>query len=183
MKISNCKLQITNLRVLVAIGLACFCAEARGDGGTLQISQQCGNLQVSVFTSPAVLRAGLIDVSVLVQDAKTKQIRGDLSVRIRLERVDGAAIPLQENATTDAATNRLFKAVRFDVPKAGTWHVTVSLPETNVEPLTFDIEVATPPPPWLQLSPWVGWPFAFVAVFLVHQKLAASRGRAFERLR
>lgn len=164
--------------LIVVLGFIALVSEARGDGGTLQLSQRYGDVDVSVFTSPAVPRVGMIDVSVFIQDAKTKRVRDDLPVKIRLERVEGAAIPLQENATAEMATNRLFKAAQFDLPKAGRWRVTVSLTDVNLDPLTFEIDVAPPLPPWMQLAPWLGWPFAVVALFLVHQKLVASRQKA-----
>jgi hypothetical protein len=166
------------LQLIFALGFISLVSEARGDGGTLQLSQRYGELRVSVFTSPAVPRVGMIDVSVFIQDAKTKRVRHDLPVKTRLERVEGAAIPLQEHATAEMATNRLFQAALFDLPKAGRWRVTVSLTDVNLDPLAFELDVAPPLPPWLQLAPWVGWPFAVVALFLVHQKLVASRQKA-----
>jgi hypothetical protein len=120
-------------------------------------------------------RVGVLDVSVLVQDAKTQAIRDDVAVQIRLEHSGGEAIPLQETATTASATNRLFKAAQFDVTAAGDWRVIVSMPEKNVEPLRFDLVISPPLPPWLQLAPWIGWPFGVVILFLIHQRLAASQ--------
>jgi hypothetical protein len=174
-QITSLKSEILNLRLLIAIGMVCFCAEARGDGGTLQVSQRSGDLQISVFTSPAMPRVGLLDVSVLVQDAETQTIRDDVAVQVRLEHADGQAIPLQETATAAWATNRLFKAAQFDVTTAGVWRVIVSTREMNVEPLRFDLEISPPLPPWLQLAPWIGWPFGLAILFLIHKRLAAAQ--------
>jgi hypothetical protein len=168
-------MRFSDFKLLIAVCVVCFCAEARGDGGTLQMSQRCGDLQVSVFTAPAMPRVGPLDVSVLVQDAETQTIRDDVTVQVRLEHADAAAIPLQETATTASATNRLFKAAQFDLTTAGAWHVIVSMPEANSEPLRFDLEISPPLPPWLQLAPWIGWPFGLAILFLIHQRLAASQ--------
>lgn len=181
MRISNFNFQISDLRSLIAIAVFCFCAEARGDGGTLQISQRSGDLQISVFTDPAMPRVGMLDVSVLVQDAETQSIRDDVPVQIRLEHAGGEAIPMQEMATSASATNRLFKAAQFDVAESGVWRVTVSMPEASNEPLRFDLEISPPLPPWMQLAPWVGWPFGVAALFLMHERLA-SRRRVSPRL-
>jgi hypothetical protein len=151
-------------------------ATALADGGALRCSERVGDLRVSVFSSPAVLRVGMIDVSVLVQDADTQEICDDVPVSVRLESVDGVAIPLQETATSAAATNRLFKTALFEVSTAGTWRATVSLSDaSSATPISLDLEIVPPPPPWLQLAPWIGWPFAVVAMFLVHQRLAARK--------
>jgi hypothetical protein len=175
MKIADFTFRISNLRLLMAVGIVCFCADARGDGGTLQISQRRGDLQVSVFTAPAMPRVGLLDVSVLVQDSATQAIRDDIVVQVRLEHADAAAIPLQEAATTATATNRLFKAAQFDVTTVGVWRITVSLSQAEIDPLGFDLEISPPLPPWMQLAPWIGWPFGIVALFLIHQRLASRR--------
>lgn len=149
---------------------------AQGDGGSLQISKRCGNLQISVFTSPAAPRVGPVDVSVLVQDATTKRIRDDVNITVRMECTNAPAIPLAETATHQMATNQLFRAAQFDVPTAGTWRVAPTLSNSNNScSLAFDLVVAPPMPAWLQLAPWVGWPFAVVLLFGIHQFLASRR--------
>jgi len=44
------------------------------DGGTVRLSQQQGNYQIAVLTTPTPLRAGPIDISVLVQKAGTHEL-------------------------------------------------------------------------------------------------------------
>jgi hypothetical protein len=175
MKDSDFRFQISDFKLLIAICIVCFCTEALGDGGKLQVSQRCGDLRISVFTAPPMPRVGLLDVSVLVQDAETQVIRDDITVRVRMEHTDASAIPLQETATAVSATNRLFKATQFDVAESGIWRVTVSMPEASIAPLRFDLEISPPLPPWMQLAPWIGWPFGLVALFLIHQRLSAAK--------
>ena len=43
----------------------------RADGGTVRAITRDGRYQIAVFTSPAPLVAGVVDISVLVQDAET----------------------------------------------------------------------------------------------------------------
>ncbi|HEV3163089.1 MAG TPA: hypothetical protein VGZ22_03530, partial [Isosphaeraceae bacterium] len=45
--------------------------EALADGGTLRVSERQGAYEVTVFTAPAFLRAGPVEISVLVQDSAT----------------------------------------------------------------------------------------------------------------
>jgi hypothetical protein len=49
------------------------CAVALADGGRVVVVERQGDYRISVFTSPEPLRAGPIDISVLLQDAETGQ--------------------------------------------------------------------------------------------------------------
>ncbi|HEV3259998.1 MAG TPA: hypothetical protein VG013_24230, partial [Gemmataceae bacterium] len=44
---------------------------AMADGGAIRLSEQKGDYQITVFTAPTPLRAGPVDVSVLIQNAAT----------------------------------------------------------------------------------------------------------------
>jgi hypothetical protein len=175
---------------LIVVLILQFPSSLFGDGGSLRLSQQSGDLQISVFTSPAVLRCGAMDVSVLMQDAVTGKVRADVPAMVRLTRIDdrNGAQPtdaLEQLATTAAATNKLFRAATFDVPRSGNWRCSVSLNSDSLgatenddhgEPLGFELAVGPPAPAWLELAPWIGWPFALIVLFLIHQRLA-SRAR------
>jgi hypothetical protein len=153
------------------------------DGGTLRLSQRQGDLQISVFTSPAAPRVGMVDVSVLVQDAATGRARSDVPIVVRLQSVAHPELVLQQTATTEDATNKLFHAALMDVPLPGTWLASVLLSDeiggsernTVDAPLTFNLAIAPPLPAWLQIAPWVAWPFAVLALFAVHQRLVFLR--------
>jgi len=165
------------------------------DGGTLRLSARSGDFQVTVFTSPAVLRCGIIDISVLVQDAITGKVRTDVPVTVQLRQAEAAggnrtAEVLEQIATTATATNKLFRAAEFEVPQPGNWRCSVSLAanpcadesmtDTSADgdiPLVFNVAVSPPPPAWLDLAPWIGWPFGVAALFFVHQRLASAARR------
>ena len=49
-----------------------FPAPARADGGTVRLSERQGEYRITVFTAPVPFRAGLVDISVLVQDAVSR---------------------------------------------------------------------------------------------------------------
>ena len=157
--------------VCLAISFLLYPSLVLADGGTLRLSQRSGDYQVSVFTSPAVLRAGQIDISVLVQDAATGQVCTDVPISITLQS-DDETTQLQQPATTYAATNKLFRAALFDVPREGTWRAGIIVGETAI---SFNFAVAPPAPAWLALAPWVGWPFVLVALFVWHQRLVSRR--------
>ena len=55
---------------------------AFADGGAILTRQTINDLDVTVFAAPLPLRAGPVDVSVLVQDAKTTKPLLDAQVEI-----------------------------------------------------------------------------------------------------
>jgi hypothetical protein len=155
---------------------------AYADGGTLRLSQRCEDCRVSVFTSPGAPCVGPMDISVLVQDAATGQIRDDMPAVVRLRSIELPGLTLQQKATAGAATNKLFHAAVIDVPEAGKWRAEIlvgnesystSDGDRNFPTLAFDFDVASLPAEWLSLAAWLIWPIAVVGIFLAHQVLAA----------
>src|SRR5262245_4227648 len=79
-------------------------SSARADGGAVRLRERVGAYQLTVFTSPTPLRAGPVDVSVLVQDAATEEYVPDARVIVRLT-AGGTGEVLEYPATTETATN------------------------------------------------------------------------------
>jgi hypothetical protein len=138
------------------------------DGGTLRLSEKHGPYRVAVFTSPQPLRAGLIDVSVLVQDAWNGEPLRDVAVRLVLIGPDSSERSL--TVSRAAATNQLFQAVQFELPSAGTWRVRVILdgPRGSAE-TAFSMEAAEALPRWTELAWWIALPGIVVMLFVLHQ--------------
>jgi hypothetical protein len=173
------------------------------DGGTLRLSQRCGDYQVSIFTSPATLRCGLIDISVLVQNLSDRKTRNDIPLMIRLVQANGdqPLNTLEQPATVAAATNKLMRAAVFEISKPGIWQGNILLNtdsetavatntvtkqeaasvavaiENKAVSLNFELVISPPLPGWFELVPWIGWPFGAMALFLVHQGLASGSER------
>jgi hypothetical protein len=147
---------------------------ARGDGGVVRLHERTGAYQVTVFTSPTPLRAGQVDVSVLVQDAAGEFVP-EAQVTVRLTSPGSGAV-LQFLATSEAATNKLFRAAVFDLPAPGRWDVEIEVegPQGSAR-LRLGVEADGPPPRWLELWPWFTWPGLVVAMFGVHQVLVRRR--------
>jgi hypothetical protein len=150
---------------------------ARADGGAVRLRERAGAYQVTIFTSPTPLRAGLVDVSVLVQDAATGECLPQARVILRLtSRATGDV--LESPATVEAATNKLLRAAAFQLPQAGRWDVEAAIDgpcgRANVR---LEIEAQEPSPRWLGYWPWFSWPAGAVALFAVHEMLARRRVR------
>ncbi|HEV3298296.1 MAG TPA: hypothetical protein VG055_01550 [Planctomycetaceae bacterium] len=142
---------------------------ARADGGTVRYSGRCGDRLITVFTDPTPPRAGLMDVSVLIQEASSGKPRQDVPVTVQVYLVDHPQEQIRAPATTEAATNKLLRAAQLSLA-AGRWHIDVVAEDARrVSSPGFDIDVAEGPPPWIQMSFWIGWPLAVIGLFIVHQ--------------
>jgi hypothetical protein len=160
--------------VLSLTCLATLAATAHGDGGTVRLSEQVGGYLVTVFTAPTPLRAGPIDVSVLVQDARTGQPAAVNEVLLRLRQMGEST--LEQTATREQATNRLLYAAKFDLPAPGTWPVEVRVRGAGGEVAReFEVYAAEPLPRWVELWGWIFLPVVGVVVFLAHQALRSKK--------
>jgi hypothetical protein len=159
---------------------------ACADGGTVRASVLDRGLLVTAFTAPSAPRTGLIDVSVLVQDAATGRPVSDARIRVRASRRGDPARAIERTATTDDATNKLLYAAVLDVPEAGSWSFRVRV-EGSGEPVTveFEVEVGEPLPGWLSWIGWIASPGMAVLLFGAHRALVrhknarAGRSRRF----
>lgn len=156
------------LPLLVLFGLLLLPAPACGDGGVVRALEKAGPYRVTVFTSPTPLRAGPIDISVLVQDGATGKPISDSKVILRLSSIDPSTSHTLE-ATHAAATNKLYQAAQAELT-AGTWSGTaeVSGPAgAGSVPIEFDVGNALPP--WTQMTPWIALPLLPIVWFVLVQ--------------
>jgi hypothetical protein len=152
----------------------------RADGGTVRVAEQKGNYRITVFTTPTPFRRGPVDISVFVQDAATGEPVPEVQVDIRAARRGSPEIEIEQEATKEAATNKLFYAANFDVPEAGWYAVEVSIDGPLGEArVSFEVEAAERNIPDLTMWAWVGWPVLAIMLFSIHQFLVRRRsGRA-----
>ncbi len=151
-------------------------AVLHADGGAVRFAGQVGAYRVTVFTVPTPLRAGPVDVSVLVQNPDTGDLLPDASVLVRLTPAGQDGPALEQPATHAAATNKLFQAAVVDLPAAGRWHLEVVINGTRgpaAAPL--ELDVAGPLPRWLEMLPWIAWPVVPIVLYGLHQVLGRPR--------
>jgi len=155
---------------------------ALADGGELRFSGEKAGYRVAVFTAPVPPRAGPVDVSVLVQDAATGRARPDVPVMVSVHPSGRECCQERRPATEEAATNKLFRAATFELTGPGRWQVEVEVGDPpGAGPVCFEVETAAPLPAWAQLAPWVGWPFAALALAGLHQWLVRHRRGSRDR--
>jgi hypothetical protein len=151
---------------------------AVADGGTIRLSEQKGSYRITVFTSPTPLRAGPVDISVLVQEAASGELASEVQVTIKAVWRDSPGVALHHPASSEAATNKLYYAASFDLPEPG-WYLVEVLIEGVLgrAQVRFELEAAEPLPSWLAMLPWAGWPAVAILLFSIHQLLVRWRAR------
>src|SRR5713101_6026205 len=103
---------------LLLAALLAFSSRAQADGGFVELHQEVGPFVVTVFSAPGPLRAGPVDISVLVQDRSNRPVL-DGEVFVRLSRESG--MTLVERATREMAQNKLLYSAVMNLPEAGQW--------------------------------------------------------------
>lgn len=172
------------LMTLVALSLAVPVQNARADGGTLRLSQQVGGYRLSVFTLPAPLRTGPIDVSMLIQDPATNRVLDDVRVTVLATPAGRPGPTIRQAAGNATAGNRLLQSATFDLPSPGKWHVEVRVDgDRGPAEVGFDVVAAEGLPPWFRMGIWIGLPGVAVALFGMHEALVEREARRRRRLR
>ncbi len=153
------------------------------DGGAVRLSERRGDYRISVFTSPTPLRAGPVDISVFVQNAATGQPIPEARITLRAVPRDHSEAAIEERATMEAATNKLFQAAVFDLPEPGWWDVAITVEglRERIE-VQFDMEAGEPLPRFWEMTPWIIWPAAAVLLFCVHQWLVRRKAQGLRRI-
>jgi hypothetical protein len=162
---------------------ACCClalaaaTDCRADGGAVRAIRTSGPFQIAAFTAPNPLTAGTVDISALVQDAVTMEPVPEVEITITVKPRGGQAAALQQQATADAATNKLFRACLVEL-EAGEYDAVVMCRSSRGRgQVEFAFAVGPRPPRLSTLWPWIGWPVVPIALFSAHQWMANRRRR------
>lgn len=171
MRSAKARPRLTSLAFIAALCLRG--AAVRADGGALCLSERQGDYEIAVFTAPTPLRAGPVDVSVLIQNADTHQPVREGRVMIEATRSDRPGLVIRRRATNEAATNKLLQAATLDLNQPGTWRVELKVDGPSGDAaFNCDVEVAEPLPEYLTMWRWLAWPVVPIVLFGTHQFLA-----------
>src|ERR1700752_3715194 len=180
--------KLLGTRYLLAISL-CLVANAFGDGGSVQRHSVSGPFEITLFAEPPLPRAGQIDFSVLIQDAKTGEPVMDAAVTMALTPVkvhqnaqptwyppscavsaptDLAAVPLLHSG----ASNRLLYGALVEIPAAGVWHVRTEVQRGDEHAsVEGSVDVADPFPPVANYWPWFLFPIIAVGLYVLRSHI------------
>lgn len=154
-----------------------FCAPANADGGAIRLSESKGGYRITVFSAPTPLRAGAVDISVLVQDASTGVPLPQTSTSIRM--IKSGRLALEYPATSEAATNKLLQATQFELPEPGRWELQVQVEGVHGRTvIAGELEAAESLPRWHEQWPWIAWPAIAIVLFVIHQVLEQRNRKA-----
>lgn len=121
-QIANHTAMVMSLMVIACV--ACI-TEARADGGAVQFMKSAGPFVITVFTTPSPLRAGPVDISLMIQSRENQQPVLDCLAQVQLSK-DGAT-SIRSEATHQAAQNKLFYAAQVNIPESGLWELEASV--------------------------------------------------------
>jgi hypothetical protein len=145
------------------------------DGGTVQFRRNAGPFWVSLFTTPAPLRPGRVDLSVVLESKANHQPLLDAAVLIAV-RKDDRTISLE--ATRAQATNKLLYACQANIPSSGRWDVEVIVDRNGQRAsATGTLPVLDPLPPLLMYWPYFAIVPVFILLFAIHQFLRHRENR------
>jgi hypothetical protein len=158
---------------------------ALADGGSVQLHAVSGPFDITLFAEPPLPRAGQIDFSVLIQDAKSGEPVMDAEVTLALTPVkvrqnaqpawyppscavsapaDLAAVKLLHSG----ASNRLLYGALVEVPAAGVWHVRTEVQRGDEHALVEGtVDVADPFPPVANYWPLFLFPVVAIGLYVL----------------
>jgi hypothetical protein len=149
--------------------LAILAAPLFADGGVMLSRQETSPFVITVFAAPVPLRAGPIDLTVLVQTRAALEPVLDANVSIRL---DGDS-QIAAAATRSQAQNKLLYAAALNIPHPGAWKYTVSVKSpAGQATISGGFRAAEPAPPLAAYTFYLAIPPVLIAIFVLHQWLS-----------
>jgi hypothetical protein len=152
-----------------ACALVALATPLLADGGEVLSRQESGPLVITVFASPVPLRAGPIDLSVLVQTRDALKPVLDAKVSIRLQ----GASEMLAAASRSKAQNKLLYAAALQLPQPGEWKYTVSVQSVaGNAAISGRFQAGLPAPPLASYGFYLAIPLVLIAIFVLHQWLS-----------
>jgi hypothetical protein len=139
------------------------------DGGAVLSRQESGPFVITLFAAPLPLRAGPIDLTVLIQTHDTLRPVLDADVNIRL---DGAS-QIVAAASRSQAQNKLLYAATLRLPQPGEWKYTISVHSRAAQgTISGGFLAGEPAPPLASYAFYLAIPPVLIAIFFLHQWLS-----------
>lgn len=146
---------------------------ADADGGVVQFEKSQGGYTITIFTTPSPLRAGPVDISVMIRTNENQPVL-DCGVVVQLQKE--SAMSVRSEATHEAAQNKLLYAAQVKLPQSGVWDLEVTIKHLD-ESITVDGAVNVAPANTVVLAYWrsLGLPPLFISLFALNQWLKRRR--------
>ncbi len=149
------------------------CAAVWADGGTVLFRKAAGDFDVTVFSKSEALRAGVNDLSVMVQRADHSTVMdANVLLHLTLKQPTGEILRLTSIANHKNATNKLLYAATVNIPATGSWKVEAEVTaDKKTETAGGEIQVLAPLPPAENYWPYIAMVPAVGIAFLINRKL------------
>jgi len=172
------------LLLLLITSTATYC---RADGGVILSRQTINNLDVTVFASPAPLRAGPVDVSVLVQEAGKTDPLLDATVEVVWNANPDApaewmppccsmAVGERMSAVRGHSQNKTLYSAIVPIKSTGPSQLAIRVQRGDQSSALFcEVNVQPPRPPILAYWPFLAFPPVLIVGFTLHQRLSRRK--------
>ncbi|MCU1238945.1 MAG: hypothetical protein JWP63_6912 [Candidatus Solibacter sp.] len=152
-------------------------ATALADGGAVQLRTEAGAFVITVFTSPAPLSAGPVDISLLVQNRDGLEPVLDADVLLAL-RAQPSRSEIRAQASRQKSQNKLLYAAPVTLVESGKWQIAVTIlrnGERTAAAGTIDVA----PTREMVASYWgyVAFPPFMIVAFVVRERLICRKER------
>jgi len=176
----NATANLAAIALLSGIACVLLISVAQADGGTVQFTKSAGPFAITVFTAPSPLRAGLVDISLLIQSSDNQPPLLDCVAEVQLRKEDEAS--MSSVATHEAAQNKVFYAAQVNIPKSGVWDLEVTIRRGDDSATVSEAITVAPSNPVL-LVYWrsLAIPPIFVSLFALNQWLKRRRSTAGQK--
>jgi hypothetical protein len=156
------------------------------DGGAVIASDVVGPHRVTVFADPAVLRAGPVDFSVLVQDARTDEPVRGARIAFKLTKLKSADSPAPTKAwlspctvippsnrdlipaTHEAAQNKLLQAATVILPTTGNYELVTQVGDATIP---VHLTALAPASPLATFWPVLALPGVAIGLFALRERI------------
>ena len=166
---------MTSRKLLLPVVITLAQATAFADGGTVQLRKEAGALVITVFSSPAPLSAGPVDISLLVQNRNGLEPVLDANVSLLL-RADASGTEIQARPTREQAQNKLLYAAPVTLAESGRWQLAITILRNGERTeATGAIDVASAPEMAASYWSYIAFPPLVIVVFVVREWLLRRR--------
>jgi hypothetical protein len=160
------------------------------DGGVTIAQVDRDGVRITVFAAPVPVRAGLLDVSFLVQEIPSNQPVGDAGIRCSVQKLspptpDPVRLPAWCSAITPGTRipatpghsgNKLLSGAYVPIPEPGLWELGVHVARASGDfTVTVPLEVSPPLPPFSTWWPLISLVPAAILLYIWRSSLLRAR--------
>jgi hypothetical protein len=150
-------------------------AVVMADGGSIILRRSTSRFDATVFAAPLPLRAGPVDLSILLQTTDGAEPVLDADVDVVFTRGNSQ---IRAQATRNKTGNKLLYNCEVHLDEPGVWQYTMSVEAGVSAPviLAGTLDVAPKEAPLSAYRGYLALPFLWMGIFFLHQWLKAKKG-------